>query len=228
VTATTARNGHGASASELRGAREVAVAPVAQPGGRSRRRWGRVAGGAIAVVIGAWLFAALYLSAGNRVDVLAVSQPVARFETISRSDLRVVRVSADSGVATVSASELDTVVGRVASTELVAGSLLAPGQVRSRGERLLGSSEAIVGLLLGRGDAPGTQLRRGLAVSIVVRPSAGTHGDPLEVSGRVFDASAAPLSSGERPVEVVVPKAKAAVVSAAGADKRVTVVALAE
>ena len=225
MTATTARNGHGVNASGLRGAREAAAAP---PGGRSRRRWGRVAGGAIAVVIGAWLFGALYLSAGNRVDVLAVSQPVARFETISRSDLRVVRVSADSGVATVSASELDAVVGRVASTELVAGSLLAPGQLRSRGERLLGGGEAIVGLLLGRGDAPGTQLRRGLAVSIVVRPSAGTDGDPLEVSGRVFDASAAPLSSGERPVEVVVPKAKAAAVSAAGADKRVTVVALAE
>ena len=227
MTATAARSSNGVDASRLRGSRGTALRAGPAAGGPRRRR-GRIVVGVVAVVIGAWVFAALYLSAGNKVDAVAVASNVARLDTITRADLRVVRVSADSGVAVVRSDQLDAMVGRVAATDLVAGSLLAPGQVRRAGDRVLDKREAIVGLLLGPGDAPGDQLRRGVAVLVVVRPTAETDGDPVEVTGRVFDASAAALSSGERPVEVVVPRADAATISAAGADKRVTVVALGE
>ena len=44
-----------------------AVKPPTQP---SKRRWGRFGAGAAAAAIGAWLFAAMYLSAGDRTEVL--------------------------------------------------------------------------------------------------------------------------------------------------------------
>ncbi|GMU80107.1 MAG: hypothetical protein AMXMBFR46_28920 [Acidimicrobiia bacterium] len=50
----------------------------------------------------------------------------------------------------------------------------------------------------------------------------------MEVEGWVLNASLAALSSRERPVEVVVPAGDAAVVSAAAAEQRTTIVALAE
>ncbi|HAS13137.1 MAG TPA: hypothetical protein DCS55_21895, partial [Acidimicrobiaceae bacterium] len=63
------------------------------PGGPVRRRWGRIAVGLAAAVLGAWIFAALYLSAGDRHEVVALSQTVDRLDVIERSDLRVVRIS---------------------------------------------------------------------------------------------------------------------------------------
>jgi hypothetical protein len=190
-----------------------------------RRRWGRVAVGVAAMVVGAWLFAALYVSARDRVSVVAVTRPVARLETITRADLRVVQVGVDPNVVTVPASELASLVGRTARTDLVAGALLAPGSV-GRGAGLVGGDDAVVGLTVGQGDAPSSQLRAGVSVSLVVRPVSGSSDPPDEVGGRVLDTSPVTLSDGQRPVEVVVAKEDAAAVSAAAADKRVSVVTL--
>ncbi|MGH9185680.1 MAG: SAF domain-containing protein, partial [Acidimicrobiales bacterium] len=61
------------------------------------------------------------MSAGSRSDVLVIADDVARFEPIERSDLRVVRVSADPAVDSVAAAELDDIVGRTAAVDLQAG-----------------------------------------------------------------------------------------------------------
>lgn len=192
-----------------------------------RRRWGRIGAGAAAAVLGAWLFAALYLSAGNRTEVLVVARDVERLELIERSDLRVVRLSESSDVASVDASRIEEFVGRVAGVDLLSGSLLAPGQVLPAGRELLGAKEAVVGLLVGPGDSPTASLRRGAPVLVVVRPAAGSQGDAVEVEGWVFDASGEVLNTRERPVEVAVPRSRAGLISAAAADRRVSVVALA-
>jgi hypothetical protein len=179
-------------------------------------------------VLGAWAFSALYLSAGHRTDVLVVSRNVGRLEVIDRSDLRVIRMSNDANVESIDAGRLNEFVGRVAAVDLVAGSLLAQGQVLPAGRKLLGAGEAVVGVLLGPGDSPVRSLRRGAPILVVVRPPAGSQGDPTEIEGWVFDASGEPLNTRERPVELAVPRAQAGLISAAAADKRVTIVALAE
>lgn len=183
-------------------------------------------GGVLAAVVGGWLFASLYLSAGDRSEVLVIGAGVARFETIERSDLRVVRLPDDAPVASVPASRLDAVVGRMAATDLAAGSLLAEGQLLAVGERLVTPAEAVVGVLVGPGDAPVTSVDRGQAVTVVVRPPAGTAGAVEEVSGWVAAVASSVSANGERPVEVVVPGRAAATVSAAAADRRVTIVVL--
>lgn len=213
---------------EGRRSREAAVAPSKPPRGPARRRWGRIGAGAAAAVFGAWMFAALYLSAGHRTDVLVVSRDVGRLEVIDRSDLRVIRMSNDSDVESINAGRVDEFVGRIASVDLVAGSLLAEGQVLPAERKLLGAGEAVVGVLLGPGDSPVRSLRRGTPVLVVVRPSAGSQGDPEEIEGWVFDASSEPLNTRERPIELAVPRAQAGLISAAAADQRVTLVALAE
>lgn len=217
----TTNNGNG------RVARAAAVSPP-KPGGPVRRRWGRIGVGTAAAVVGAWVFAALYLSAGDRREVLALSHDVARLEVVDRSDLRVVRISSDADIGSVNASQLDELVGRVAGVDLVAGSLLVEDQLVTEGRQLLGADEAVVGVLLGPGDSPVRSLRRGAPVLVVVRPPAGSQGDPEEIEGWVFDASGEPVNTRERPIELAVPRDQAALISAAAADRRVTIVALAE
>lgn len=209
-----------------RAARDTA-APARSPTGVVRRRWGRIGAGAAAAVLGAWVFAALYLSAGDRADVVVMARDVDRLEVIGRSDLRVVRLSQDADVDWVDAARIDEFVGRVAGVDLVTGSLLSPGQVLPAGSELLDDGEAVVGVLVGPGDSPARSLRRGAPVLVVVRPPAGSEAETLEVEGWVFDASGEALNTRERPLELVVPRARAGLISAAAADRRVSVVALA-
>lgn len=206
----------------------AAVLATTAPRDPVRRRWGRIAVGVAAALLGAWVFAALYLSADDTREVLALANPVERLERIERSDLRVLRLPTNTDVQTVPASQLDGVVGRVAATDLAAGSLLADGQLVPVGERLVAAGEAVVGVLVGPGDAPSTGLDRGAKVSVVVRPPAGVSGAAVEVPGWVADVSGAVGSKGDRSVEVVVARRDAASVSAAAADRRVTIVVLGE
>jgi len=224
VTSTlrTTNNGKGQAA------RAAAVTVAKPPGGPVRRRWGRIAVGLAAAVLGAWIFAALYLSAGDRHEVVALSQTVDRLDVIERSDLRVVRISSDTDVSTVDAARIDEIVGRVAETDLVAGSLLSSDHLVPDGRQLLDSDEAVVGVLLGPGDSPTRVMRRGTPVLVVVRPAAGSQGETEQVEGWVYDTSGEALNTRERPIELAVPRDSAAAISAAAADRRVTVVALAE
>jgi len=98
---------------QTRKARAAAIAPSMPPGSPVRRRWGRIGVGVAAAILGAWVFAALHLSAGDRHEVVALSHDVDRLEVIDRSDLRVVRISSDTDVSTVDASQLDDIVGGV-------------------------------------------------------------------------------------------------------------------
>ncbi|MBK6671901.1 MAG: SAF domain-containing protein [Actinobacteria bacterium] len=220
----TRRNGAASPDSANRAARQATVA--GQKKDPVRRRWGRIGGGVFAAVVGGWLFASLYLSADDRVEVLAVASDIGRFDVIDRSDLRVVTIGEDTDVASIPASRLDELVGRVASTDIVAGGLLVDGQLLPAGDRLVTADEAIVGVLVGPGDSPTTGMTRGAVVSVVIRPAAGTNGTVAEVPGWIAGIGGEVSSSGDRPVEVVVARSEAARVSAAAADRRVTIVVL--
>lgn len=194
-----------------------------------RRRWGRIGAGVGLAVVGAWLFTALYLSAGDRVEVLALADDVGRFEVVEPGDLRVVRLGGDAEVEWVPAERIDDVVGRVARVDLASGGLLAEAQLLPAGAALLGDDEAVVGVLLGPGEGPTGMLRRGVPVRVVLRAAAGSGagGEVDSVAGWVFATAGAAADGRERSVEIVVPLADAEAVSAAAADRRVSVVALA-
>lgn len=178
----------------------------------------------LAAIAGGWLFASLYLSADDRADVLALAGSVDRFATVERSDLRVVRLSTDTDVESIPASRIDEVVGRIAATDLAAGSLLAESHLHPRGERVVAAEEAVVGVLVGPGEAPAAGVARGAEVSVVIRPAAGSTGELVEVAGWLVDVEGAATPGGDRALSVVVPSEDATEVSAAAADRRVSIV----
>jgi hypothetical protein len=181
--------------------------------------------GVVMMAVGAWVFAGLYLSVGDRREVLVMARDVDAREVVERRDLRVVRVSVDAGVDVVAAEDLDQVVGRPARTGLLTGALLSEAQLEDRGDDGVDPGEAVVSVLLGPGDAPALALEPGAPVAAVLRPPAGQEGELTEVRGHVLDLSE--TDQGGWTVELVLADDDAATVSAAAADDRVTVVALA-
>ncbi len=209
-------------------ARADAVALMKKPNPSSRRRASRAAVGIAAAMLGCWAFASMYLSAGQRTNALVLDRTVPRFEIIKRDDLRIVKIGSDTEAAHIAASRMNEIIGRTAGADLLTGSLLAEGQLLPAGEQLLKPDEAVVGVLLAGGDAQ-IGIRKGSKVILIIRtPQATGTATTSEVTGWVYSAATESTSSRERAVEVVVPRGQAAAVSAAGADKRVTIVMLAE
>jgi SAF domain-containing protein len=194
----------------------------------ARRRWARVAAGAVLALLGGWVFASLYVSAGERVEVLAVAHDVDRFDTIDRDDLRTVRVAADPDVDKVDAGDVDDVVGRAAATDLREGSLLSPSQLEPEDARLVADNEAVVGAELAPGDIPEGALAGGIDIMVVLRPAdtAPGGGEVDQVPGWLRGFSDPNENTGDRRVSLVVPEDRAADVAAAASDERIAVVAL--
>lgn len=127
----------GVNGGRLRPPRQSAEDPLVGGGPvGARRRWrpGLVAlgvAGAIACAGGvAWTVG----SAGKREPVLSVVRPVAAGEVIEARDVGVVRLGVDDATQIVPARERAAVVGRRAVVPLLAGQLLAPGQVGDAAE----------------------------------------------------------------------------------------------
>jgi hypothetical protein len=188
-----------------------------------RRRWGRFAAGACLALLGGWVFAALYLSAGARVEVLVAAHDLGPYETLAEDDLRVERVAADPGVATVAGSDLDDMVGRVTAAAVPEGALIAPDHVFAENEQLVSATEAAVGVALQPGQAP-IELEAGTVIEVGIEPAqAGGGGAPRSVPGWILEVGAVDEQTGERNVTVVVPRSSAVEVGVAAADDRVVV-----
>jgi hypothetical protein len=186
-----------------------------------------VAAGGVLALVGGWTAASLYASAGERVEVVVAAGDVDRFEELGRDDLKVVRVAADPGVDTISGADLETLVGRVAATDLSDGALLSDDQLVGPGERLVAADEAVVGAQLGPGAAPRGALAGGTRLLVVVSPApTATDEEPVEVEGWLAEIGEPDATTGEREASLVVPAGSAATVAAAAADERIAVVAL--
>ena len=212
-----------------------AGAPVAgsPSGSRRRRRMSLVLVGVGAMAVGAWAFAMLWLSAGDRVEVVALASDVEAYEVLERSDLATVRVAEADGVDVVAASAIEELVGRTVRADLPAESLLVEADLFSEDETLVGSDEAVVGAELSDGVVP-VELARGREVMVVVRPPATSSGtaEPAESVDawilNVEELESVAGRSGGVVVSIVVPRGSASAVAAASAEERLSIVALEE
>lgn len=193
----------------------------------ARRNRGRIAAAVVLMVVCGWLAAVVFLSVGDRNEIVALARPVPRYHELTRSDLRVVRVAADGEVPTIPVDRIDDLVGRVAATDLTKGSLLAEGQLLPEDQRPLGDGEAVVGTLLAPADSPDA-LPRGANVEVIVRPpSSDPDGETETIRGWILDVSSVEqMSGGGRKVSLVVPAEAAEIVAAGASEKRVSVVVL--
>jgi len=131
-----------------------------------------VAGVVLVLFFGA-VGALLVERAGERQEVLALGRTVPMGQRLAAEDLRVVRVSADPGLRAIAGSAAPQVVGRVAATTLLAGTLLAPEALDADGVPAAGA--AIVGLDLKGAQLPlpAGMLLAGAQVRLVLTPGDG-------------------------------------------------------
>ncbi|MGW3627533.1 SAF domain-containing protein [Streptomyces sp. NPDC000880] len=174
--------------------------------GSRRRRLGWVWAGVGAVVVSAVGFTLVAQVVGERDRVLVLARDVPAGRVLKPGDLRAVEVAADVGV--VPLADRATVLGRRAKVPLVAGALLAPGQVGTSVDfPPKGFSQ--VALAVEPGGAP-PDLARGERVAVLPGPAGtGAVNDEEEkaasaVAGTVTGVREAESAGGPRVVTVLV------------------------
>lgn len=176
------------------------------------------------VVLGVLVTAWLVGSAGERSAVLVLLRDVPYGATITVEDVGTAEVSVDAAVRVLPAADRDAVVGQVAAADLVAGSLLSPGQVAAAAPPAAG--QALVGVAVPATRMPAGGVRGGDRVLVVQTPQAG--GDlpvttPVSTPATVVRVGLADLN-GVSVVDVTVPSGQAASLAAAAATGRVALV----
>jgi hypothetical protein len=173
------------------------AAPSLVTGGGRQRRWS-LALVAVLVTLGSALaFVVLWMNAGDRKPVLAMADDVAAGQIIEQDDLKVVRVSADSGVTLIASSAMDQVVGQPATSNLLAGSLLVPEAVGS--DDGLDQGTTVIAIPVPRTEIPSDELETGDRL-VLYRTPANNGGEQAEAEimgeGRVFSVDAGDDGSG--------------------------------
>lgn len=161
------------------GATAVESGPVPRAPKLSRRPF-LVVLAAVLVVAGAMAGGLLWASATKAGEVVVVRQSVARGAVITAQDLGTIRVAVDPSLSTVPADQLASLVGRRASADLTAGTLLAASQVSET--VVPGPGESVVGVPISPGLMPVEPLASGDAVRLVHSgelPSDSTPTDPV-------------------------------------------------
>lgn len=194
---------------------------------KGRRRTAHILGiVALLVVCGlATVFLVRAVQTQNR--VVQVRTNLSRGDVIKLTDLAEVTVGSVQGVSTVPATQLPTLVGQRAAVDLVHGSLLPEGAVRS--VAVPSARQSLVGLRLDQGRMvigdviPQTKLRL-----VVTAPQGGDPTFKDSNSSRQFPAvlvsSAAAMDGAATLINVQVAQPDAALVAQLAATNRIAVV----
>ncbi|MDQ1364114.1 MAG: hypothetical protein QOF20_1325 [Acidimicrobiaceae bacterium] len=170
--------------------------------------------------------AAFTASLGHRRSVLVVVRPVNAGSVIRDADLGEARLAPDPALRTVAASGRGRIVGRIASVNLVPGTLLAEAELATGPQ--VDAAHAIVGLALKAGQFP-TSVRPLDSVSVVETSPASSLG-PADATVLVDNAqvteSAAAADGQTTIVSVLVPRNIAPTVAGAAAHGQISLVLL--
>ena len=200
----------------------VPVAGPVRP--KLRRRPLLIAAALVLVTVGALTAAWLTTVVGHTVPVVAVRDTVHRGDQITRANLMTVNISPDPALKTVAGSDLDSIVGKYAVTDLPAGGIL-PAEAFAAANALP-SGRALVGISLAPAQAPSQLLAAGDHVKIVVTPR--SQDDPPTSSPPTIDAIVVSSRSvgdqGQVILDVSVPQAQAPQLAATAATGRVAIV----
>ena len=136
-----------------------------------------IVAGVLLVLLSALSGVLLFTSSDDRTEVLVAAADLEPGQPIERSDLRVQRIAADAGVASMPATSADDVIGEHPVGFVPAGTLLSPAMFEAAIP--LGADEIVVGAALDPGEAPLSQLAVGDVVELVrvVLPPAGVEGE---------------------------------------------------
>ncbi|WP_146048049.1 MULTISPECIES: SAF domain-containing protein [unclassified Microbacterium] len=154
---------------------------------RTRRRAPVIAAGVVLVVVGTLTSVVLLTSAGNSVTVFITGSEVLRGEPIDSSMLREMQIGRDQSLDVFTIDDASRVVGRYASVDLPAGSLLTTANTAE--EVGVPTGQSLVGVPLGPGQMPASRIVAGDHVRLVATQL-------LDASGRpTSDANALPVEA---------------------------------
>ena len=194
------------------------------PPPRLRRRPALVVAAIGAICIGALLAGWAWTATTTTQEVLVARDTIERGEVIGAEDLARLRVSADPALRPVPSAELDQVVGQRAALDIAAGGLLTPNSVTT--EVVPSEGQSVVGVALTPERAPGLELKYGDRVRVVVTPAQGETlpaGTPLSSDATVVGVHTS-AQTGQSVVDLLVPRADAAVLATRIATGNITLV----
>ncbi|SDD23189.1 SAF domain-containing protein [Sanguibacter gelidistatuariae] len=138
---------------------------------QGRRRPGLLALGIALTALGALVAAWLVTGASDRTSVIVLAHDVAYGEVITQTDLSVTDVAVDPTVTTVPAADAGGLVGLVATTNLLAGTLLNPAHLAA--QMPPGEGQVLVPLALAANRLPVGGLHAGDTLLVVATPQPG-------------------------------------------------------
>ena len=180
-TATTA---HRATEPSAKGPHVAAMPPP-----KLRRRPAVVAGGVLAICLGALVAGWAWTTTTNTREVLAARHTIMRGELIEDDDLVRVRIGSDPALTPVPASGADGLVGARAALDIAEGSLMTAASTTTA--IMPSDGRSIVGASLTSAQLPGVELHNGDQVRIVVTPPQGAEaasGPPVSSDAEVVDS----------------------------------------
>lgn len=186
MTATSEKQRHNGTPSATAELRPPVTVPP-----RGRRRPGLLVAGIAMVALGALAVMWLVTSSGHRSQVVVMAHDVAYGATITAEDLQTAAVSVDPAVSVVPASRAPSLIGQVATTNLMHGSLLTPQDVTPSG--VVRAGQVLVPLPLTSDKLPAGGLAAGERLLVVDAPPSGA--DPVNESPKTFAATVVRLGS---------------------------------
>ena len=175
------------------------------------------------VLLGAVLGVGVWMMSTSSVEVVTARTAIDRGQVITAADLAVTRAAVDPSVQVVPASQLDSIVGKRAASDVAAGTLLSPAQVTDA--LAPGTGDSVVGVALAPGQLPAEPLRPGDRVRLVQTPAVQGQLPKTLVTLDAQVQSVTPAADGQTTVvDLVVPSSRAAEVAARAATGRVSLV----
>ncbi|WP_170177036.1 SAF domain-containing protein [Myceligenerans xiligouense] len=183
-----------------------------------RRAWATIVG-AGALVVGALIGLFVWMAASTTQQVLVAATDLDKYHVITVGDLRVVPVTLDASVASVSSTEAATLIGQRLASAVPEGSVLAPADVSK--EQFPPSGRTVVQVAFNAQQAAGVTFQPGDDVRVVVAPPTATDAEPTFSAGEI---AAVHTSTSGAVVDVLVPHADAVDLSVAIANGRASIV----
>jgi hypothetical protein len=134
------------------------------------RNPGWLLGGVLLVLVSAIGGVLLFSSADDRRGVLVAAGDIEVGQPVERSHLRVVQMSAASGVQTLGTGDASALIGQIPVGRVPAGTVLNPSMFSSSSP--LAADEMVFGAALDPGEAPMSSVTVGAAVRLVAAPRA--------------------------------------------------------
>ena len=200
-----------------------AATPLVPPP-KLRRRPALVAGGIVAICLGALIAGWAWTATTNTHEVLVTRHSIERGAVIESDDLARVQISADPALKPLPASTFDNVVGQRAALDIASGGLLTAEATTSAVVPASGMS--VVGVALTPAQVPGLTLQAGDRVRVVATPAQGAapaSGTPQFSEADVVGVRA-DAETGQLVVDLLVPHAEATVLAARVATGNVALV----